>query len=164
MALPGGFLQELVTDYRTRLERHRNRPFLRASMAACALVATVDGEVTLSQRLRIDQILDTLEALQVFDPHEAVDLFNDYAGRILAHPREGRRAALADIRKVTEEDPEKVPLIMRICLAVGEAGGELSLPEQIEIVTLCGILGVQPGACGLQVDPAAESVLARDLS
>lgn len=163
MAAATGFLHELVAEYRVRLERHRNRPFLRASMAACALVASVDGEVTLSQRVRVDQILDTLEALQVFDPHEAVDLFNEYVASIFASPRAGRRAALDDVRKVAAGDPEKALLIVRICLAVGDAGGDISIAEQIEIVTLCSLLGVAPDDCGLYTDSRSQGLLAAAL-
>ena len=55
--------------------RHHNLPFLKATMAACALVATANGEVSFSERVRVDQIIETLEALQVYGPHEAVNIF-----------------------------------------------------------------------------------------
>ena len=78
-----GFLASLLKGYRAQLERRRNEPFLQAVMAASALVATADGEVAFSQRVRVDQILETLEQLKVFDPHEGVNLFNAYAEKIL---------------------------------------------------------------------------------
>ena len=47
-------------------------------MAACALVAASDGRVSLSERSRVDLILESLEGLSLFDPHEGVEAFNRY--------------------------------------------------------------------------------------
>jgi len=157
-----GFLSSLLTDYRAQLERHRNRPFLRAAMAACAVAAVADGEVSFSERIRVDQILDTLEDLKVFDPHEAVDIFNEFTAGILDNPQAGRDRALEAVRAVTTE-PERAELLVRICLAVAEAKGKKNLVDQIEIVMLCSRLGVEPTFAGLytsddgQIDSDRES-------
>lgn len=156
-----GFLDSLLNDYQTQMARHRNRPFLRASMAACALAAVADGAPTLSERIRVDQILETLEALKIFDPHEGVDLFNEYSGAILESPKAGREKALAVVQAATS-DPETANLIVRMCLAVAEAKGEKSLVDQIEIVMLCSVLGVEPTDAGLYTDGAPEDLLATD--
>lgn len=63
-------------------------------MAASALVATADGDVDFGERVRLNQILETLEALKVYDPHDGVDLFRDYPEAILESPKEGHAAAV----------------------------------------------------------------------
>ena len=45
-----GFLSTLMGVFREQLERNRNRPFLRATMAASALVAMAEGRVTFPER------------------------------------------------------------------------------------------------------------------
>lgn len=142
-----GFLRSLLEDYQVQMERHRNRPFLEAAMAACALAACAGGEVTFSQRIRVDQILDTLERLKVFDPHEGVEIFNDFTRGIFRSPREGQRAAEHALEPYIR-DPEAAALLVRICLAVAEAGGDKSLSQHIQVVMLCGLLGVEPGPLG----------------
>jgi len=142
------FLGGLSEFWRARLERQRNRPFLKAVMAACALVAIADGEVTLGQRLRMDRILETLTRLRVFDPHEGVDLFNRYVEAILASPRSGHASAVSTIQ-AGAADAETKELLIRVCIAISEAGGPMGLVEEIEIVTLCSLLGVDPAICGL---------------
>lgn len=144
-------IDDLIETYRTQVERHRNRPFLKAAMAGCALAACAKGEVRFSERIRVDQVLETLERLEVFDPHEGVELFNDYAGAILARPRQGHEQAMQAMRPFTT-DADSASLLVRICLAVAEASGEKSLPQQIEIVMLCSTLGVDPAAAGLYSD------------
>ena len=43
-----------------RLLRYRNYPFLRATMAACALVDAADGNVTILEWVRVDQVMETI--------------------------------------------------------------------------------------------------------
>ncbi len=147
------FLSTLINNFQEGLERNRNRPFLKATMAACALVATADGRVSLGERVRVDQILETLEALKVFDPHEAVDLFNDFCDAILKSPQEGHDTALSALADAAVDEETKT-LIIRICCAISEVkhpdGDDSTMSaDQIEIVTLCSRLGVDPKICGL---------------
>jgi len=146
-----GFLDSLVGRYRSQAERNRNRPFLRGTMAACALVATADGQVSFGERVRVDQVMQTLDALRVFDPHEGVDLFNDFTDAILRAPSEGRPHAIEAMRAAAA-NRQTAELLIRICLAVSEANGSVSLADQIEIVTLCSLLGVEPTNLGLYPD------------
>jgi len=149
-------LDNLLHLFQARPEKEQNRPFLEAAMAACAMVSASEGEVSFADRIRVDQIMETLTRLKVFDPHEGVDLFNHYTDRILASPEEGRKSALTTIRAVTS-DLETAELLIDLCLAVSLSDGVTSLVEHIEIVSLCGLIGVDPDKIGLDT----EQVLAR---
>jgi tellurite resistance protein len=146
------FLNKLTELYQERLAKHRNRPFLQAAMAACALVAMANGNVSFRQRIRIDQVMETLEALRTFDPHEGVNLFNECVTAMQNSPRTGHKTAMELILKETLAHPEKAELLIRICLAVSEVDGVIPMTEQIEIVGLCGRLGIQPDRLGLYPD------------
>ena len=87
----------------------------------------------------------------MFNPHEAVDMFNDFSAEILRSPKLGREKAMQAVHEVTD-DPEKAELLVRICLAVAEAKGEKNLVDQIEIVILCSLLGVEPRYAGLYTE------------
>ena len=152
-----GFLHGLTTLYRKEIERHHNRPFLEAAMAACALVATARGHITFAHRTRIDQILETLDTLKVFDPHEGVEIFNTHAERILEQPRQGRVRALRVIRQVAKNS-DTSRLLVHLCLAVSEMNDDTSLADQIEIVMLCDHIGVDSAELGLYVDSDAETI------
>lgn len=154
----GSLVGSLMNDVRLHMERHRSRPFLNAVMAGCALAAVADGAPSLSERIRVDQILDTLDELKLFDPNEAVDVFNAYCEGILKTPQTGRERAIAAVKAVTA-DAETAELLVRICLAVAEAKGEKNLIDQIEIVTLCSILDVEPRFSGLYTATDASSAL-----
>lgn len=155
MAINMSFIDTLLHHYQDHLERQHNLPFLRATMAACAMVASADGNVSFAKRVRLDQILETLDRLKVFDPHEGVDLFNEFTDLILEHSEEGHTMAMEAILKGAG-DVQTRELLIRVCLAVSEmnAGpdGRKAMADQIEIVTLCNKLGVDQGNCGLYVD------------
>ena len=151
-----GILDNLKTFFQNRNEKEQNRPFLEATMAACAMVSVSEGQVSFADRIRVDQIMETLIQLKVFSPQEGVDLFNHYTKLILASPKAGREAALKTIRTVTS-DVETAELLIDLCLAVSLSDGITSLVEHIEIVSLCGLIGVDPDKIGLDT----EQVLAR---
>ncbi len=127
-------------------------------MAACAMVAAADGEISFGERIRVDQILDALDTLKVFDSNEAVNHFNRFASGILAAPKEGREHAIAAL-KVVADDPDKSALLMRVFLAICEVGETKSLVKQIEVVMLCGLLGIEPDDFGLYIDQSTDTLL-----
>lgn len=153
-----GVIASLTGIFQERLERQRNRPFLEGVMAACALVATTDGKVSLAEQVRVDQVLETLDQLSVFDPHVGVDIFRDYTDAILENPERGHEDALEAIAKIAT-NPEIGALLLRVCIAVSEADGELSLADQIEIVSICTRFGIDPAECGLYIDKPINEFL-----
>lgn len=151
-----GFLANLINNWQDALERHRNRPFLEAAMAACAIIATDDGNVSFAERVRVDQVLETLDQLNIYDPHEGGDIFNEYVDDINQSPKTGHSKAMNAVEAFSGVS-ESASLIIRICLAVAEADGEATLADQIEIVTLCSLLGVDPEGMGLYLDKPIEA-------
>ena len=127
-------------------------------MAACALVAMADGAVSLRDRVRVDEVLETLEALKVFDPHEGVEAFNHFVQDIESSPREGRDAALQAMLAETHEHRESASLLIRVAVAVSRVQGRIPTTEQIEIVRLCGELGVEPADAGLYASPGGTDL------
>ncbi len=152
-------IASLTGIFQEGLERQRNRPFLEGIMAACALVATTDGDVSLAEQVRVDQVLQTLDRLRIFDPHVGVDIFREYTDAIMENPELGHESAMEAISKIAT-DPETGALLVRVCIAVSEADGDISLADQIEIVSICTRLGIDPADCGLYIDMPIEDFLA----
>ena len=129
-------LVELVEDLKLALERMKHRPFLQATMATAALVAWVDGEVRLSERSRLDDILENLDLLKIYDVHDAIDLFNDYVERFKRQGDDAVERALEDIGKVSSQ-PEEADLLVRIGLAVSCADGDFDEAERRILKKIC---------------------------
>ncbi len=139
-------LERLKDNIRAQAARHRNRGFLEATMAAAALVSQADGVVSLSERVRVDQILERLDQLKIYDPHLGVDLFNEVVDALSDSPAEGREMALARIKPMAR-DPEAAHLMVRVCCAVSEADGDFSPAEKRTIEAICGALGISYEDC-----------------
>lgn len=136
-----GLWENLREAVQTAAERHKNRPFLEAAMAACAYVALADGYVSIGERGRIDDILEQLENLRVFDPHEGVNIFNDYLDALNTEPAAGKKTVFKAISKMTE-DEEAALLVARICIAISNADGDFSENERIAVVEICDLLKI----------------------
>lgn len=132
--------ESLKASLAREVDRHKNRPFLEATMAASALVAIADGVVSFSERNRVDQVIENLTRLKVFDVHEAIDIFNDYLDNIRNNAQAGRQAALAAIRKVKDEQDASL-VLLKVCVSISNADGEFSDAERKQIDEICATLG-----------------------
>ncbi len=134
-----GLWENLRDAVQSTAERHKNRPFLEAAMAACAYIALADGYVSIGERGRIDDILAQLEQLRVFDPHEGVNVFNDYVDALNEDPEAGKATVFSAIEKMAA-DEEAALLVARICIAISNADGEFSDNERLAVVEVCDVL------------------------
>jgi len=133
--------QALVQSLQLQGERLRNRKFLEASMAASALVATADGEVSFSERAAVDSVLASVEALQVFDVHNAVDLFGEFVAEIQEDQDAGKIRAMAAIAAVSD-DSEAADLVVRIGCAISRADGRLTENERTQVEDIAASLDI----------------------
>ncbi|MEE9425254.1 MAG: hypothetical protein V3V18_09780 [Methylococcales bacterium] len=130
-----------ITDLlSTQIEQHRNKPFLKAVMAACALVATANGKVSLYQRMKIDQMMETQPRLKIFDPHDGIDLFNEYIER-LQNDVETAHRQLCEIIKDVIDCEETADCLIQLCQTILQKKNQTGSVAQIEIKTLCDLLG-----------------------
>ncbi len=66
------------------------------------------------------------------------------------------------VLRETEFDDKAKELIVRICCAISEINeieGAKSIEDQIEIVSLCSRLEIDPGVCGLYTGGTPEDLL-----
>ena len=126
--------------FRLELQRHKQRPFLEAVAAACALVATADGEVSFSERARLDAVIESLSQLRLFDAHEVVDAFDEHAAR-LAEVEKGADALLKVVVVGTRAEGA-ADLLLRISAAMSLADGRDSADEHAGMEQICAALGL----------------------
>ncbi len=129
-------------------ERLRNRSFLEATMAASALVAMADGEVKFSELSALDDLLENVRELQVYDPHVAVDLCRSYVEAIAANVEAGKAKALKAVGRIAG-DEEASRLVVQMCLVISRSDGEFSENEADAMRDLCAALWLDPGDVGL---------------
>jgi tellurite resistance protein len=127
------------------LARFRNRQFLEAAMAATALVAMADGEVSLPEQITLDQVLETVQELRIYDPHAAVDIYRDHVDALAADSYAAREKILEIVAKLTGDEAAGKVLV-HACVAIAKSDEDFSPPEQIAVRELCRALGLDPVA------------------
>ena len=141
--------------FRKELQRHRQRPFLEAVAAACALVATADGEVSFSERARLDAVVESLSELRLFDPHEVVDAFDEHVAVLADDAAGGHNKMLKTITSGTGNEGA-ADLLLRISVAMSLADGRDSADEHKVIDQICAALGLAPEATATAFESLAE--------
>jgi tellurite resistance protein len=143
-----GFIRNAKQTLARERERLQNRPFLDATMAAAALVAMADGEVKFSELSALDDLLESVRALQIYDPHVAVDICRNYVDVISADAESGKAKALAAVGKIAGDD-EAARLVVQMGLVIGHSDGDFSESEIDAVRDLCAALWLDPRDIGL---------------
>lgn len=111
-----------------RADHRRGQSLAEASMAAAALVATADGDVSFAERALIDQAIDALAERGAVSTQEAAALFNEFVDGIRANSSQGRRPALNALAEI-EGVADAATIVLRIADAVASADGTASTAE-----------------------------------
>ena len=143
-----GIFDEARDALAQELARFRNRQFLEAAMAAAALVAMADGKVSLPEQVTLDQVLETVQELRIYEPHAAVDIYRDHVDALAADSFTAREKILATVAKLAGDEAAGRVLI-HSCVAIAKSDDDFSPPEQIAVRELCRALGLDPAAFGL---------------
>ncbi|MDJ0945252.1 MAG: TerB family tellurite resistance protein [Kiloniellales bacterium] len=141
-------LELLREGLKKRSARQRDRRFLEATMATSALVAYADGEVSFTERMRLDQILEQLRQLRAFDVHDAINHFNKVIEDLKSEPEEGHARAM-DAVEAFAGDAASARLIVRIACHLCVADGVFTEGEQEQVAELCLQLDISPEDCDL---------------
>jgi tellurite resistance protein len=139
------FAREALT---AELDKFRNRQFLEATMAASALVSVADGHADITEVNILDQALDTIHELQIYDPHDAMDLYRDYIDGLRDNPDATRDKIMQAVSRI-REDEHAAWLLIRVCVAIGKADDNFSEPEKAVITALCLELALDYDELGL---------------
>ena len=93
-------ISEIIHD---RVERYRDRTFLKAAMAASALTAYADGSVSLSERFKVEDILERLERLHIYDALKAVEKFEAYVSELEDNTDEAEKVLLGKLERMASD-------------------------------------------------------------
>lgn len=143
-----GFFKHAKEALAVELDKFRNRQFLDATMAASALVSMADGDANITELNILDQALETIQELRIYDPHDALDLYRDYLEGLRQDPAGTREKIMQAIGKL-RDDEHAAMLLIRVCVAIGKADENFSEPEKAVIQDLCGSLTLDCNALGL---------------
>jgi tellurite resistance protein TerB len=136
------------TSAQDSVARFKNKEFLEASVAACALVAAADGTIQPSEKETMAGFIQRNDMLKVFEMTKVIESFNKFAGNFEFNAAIGKAEALRAVNKL-KSNQEAGRLLVRVCCAIGMADGDFDDKEKAVIKEICTELGLPPSEFGL---------------
>ncbi|MGO4532610.1 tellurite resistance TerB family protein [Paenibacillus sp. 2TAF8] len=131
-----------------QVKRFKNKDFMDAVVAGCALVAFADGSVDSSEKNKMAGYINLSQELKVFDMTTVIERFNHYVNNFEFSPEIGKQEALKAIAKFKSK-PEVGRVIVGVCSAIGAADGNFDDQERRVVTEICTVLGLNPGEFSL---------------
>ncbi|MEK4053610.1 tellurite resistance TerB family protein [Paenibacillus sp. FSL F4-0087] len=131
-----------------QVKRFKNKDFMDAVVAGCALVAFADGTIDASEKNKMAGYINLSQELKVFDMTIVIERFNHYVNNFEFSPEIGKQEALKAIAKFKSK-PEVGRVIVGVCSAIGSADGNFDDQERRIVAEICTVLGLNPGEFSL---------------
>lgn len=146
------------------VQRFKNETFMQAIVAACAMVAAADNDVSDEEKEKMLGFIQRSDELKVFDIEEVVGFFNDMISNFQFDPAIGEAEALNFVIKIRDH-PDQCELLIRVCIAIARSAGKLDESEKKAITELCKELNLNPDNFDMSDEPAdAQSAVSESLN
>jgi tellurite resistance protein TerB len=132
----------------TEIAKFKNKEFMEACVAGCALVAAADGNIASAEKQKMIKFIQQSDELKVFETKDVIDYFNKVANNFEFDHEIGKAEALKAIGKLRSK-PDAARLMVRVCCAIGTADGDFDENEKNIIREICGDLGLATADFGL---------------
>jgi len=137
------------------ITRFKNKDFMEAVVAGCALVAAADGDISTEEKQKMAGFISRSDELKVFDMHLVIERFNAQIESFEFDHSIGKAHALKAIGRI-KSNPEAGRLLVRVCCAIGMADGDFDADEQAVVREICTELGLPAEEFGLDNIPTQE--------
>lgn len=130
------------------VSRFKNREFLEATVAGCALVAVADGTIKPEEKQKMIGFMQMSDELKTFSTEEVIDLFNRATAKFDFDFYIGKMDALKIIGRL-KRNPEAARVMVRVCCIIGASDGDFDADEMAVVGEICKVLDLNPTEFGL---------------
>jgi tellurite resistance protein TerB len=127
----------------TEVGKFKNRSFMEATAAACAMIAAADGEVSPAEKMKMSGFINNSPELKVFKLSDVIVAFNDSVGKFEFDFQIGQAEALKVISKIKGNDGAS-RLLVRVACAIGASDGNFDDKEKAACRQICLELSLNP--------------------
>ncbi|CAN7652390.1 MULTISPECIES: tellurite resistance TerB family protein [unclassified Paenibacillus] len=142
------WLQNSKQGLTEQVKKFKNKDFMDAVVAGCAVVAAADGSIDANEKQKMAGYMSRSEELKVFDMSDVIARFNHYVGNLEFDAMIGKQEALKSIAKFSNK-PEIGRVIVGVCSAIGAADGDFDDKEKAAVRDICNSLGLNPSEFSL---------------
>lgn len=142
-------LQRSIDEFLVELDEPDSDVILSGVIAACALIAYADGEVTQEERQRMLSIIPRFTALRFLPQRDLLEAFEAATGWFETAHEDATARALEAIGRVRRYQKYRMPLL-RACHAIATADHTFDTREREALVSICVALDLDPADYGLK--------------
>jgi len=126
-----------------QVSKFKNRTFMEAIVAGCALVAAADGEISSEEKQKMAGYMRNSDELKHFDMAQVIEFFDKITGQFEFDHGIGKAEALKVIGKLRGKE-DQARLLVRVTCAIGAADGDFDADEQKMVAEIARDLGLDP--------------------
>ena len=136
-------LKSKAGELKTDALKYKNKDFLNAAMAGCALISMADGSVSSEEKQKMIKFIEHNDALSIFSTNDVIKTFQDYVGQLEFDKDIGEAKAYQSLHKM-KSNAEAARLLVRMIIAVAASDGDFDVKEQIVASKIIRELGMSP--------------------
>ena len=140
-------VKEKISDANDSLQKNigqfKNKKFADASMAICALVAAVDGDIDADERKKTTGFIMSNESLKVFSASDLKEKFDFYCNKLEADYDFGKIEAIQALSALKGKQ-DQARACIQLGIIIGGADGDFDADEKQAIKDACNAVGILP--------------------
>lgn len=136
-------LKSKASELKTEALKYKNKDFLNAAMAGCALVAMADGSVSAEEKQKMIRFIESNDALSVFTTSDVIKAFQEFVGQLEFDKDIGEAKAYQALLKMKSNEGA-ARLLVRMVIAVAASDGNFDAKEQDVASKIIRELGLSP--------------------
>ena len=136
-------LKSKASELKTEALKYKNKDFLNAAMAGCALVAMADGSVSAEEKQKMIKFIESNDALSVFTTSDVIKAFQEHVSQLEFDKDIGQAKALQALHKMKSNEGA-ARLLVRMVIAVAASDGNFDAKEQAVASKIVKELGLSP--------------------
>lgn len=140
--IKAGF-SEVTSGLASAASRFKNRSFMEAVVAACAMVSAADGTISSEEKTKMMGFLRNSNELKHFDTNEVIAFFEKITAGYDFDPAIGKAEALKTIGKLRGKE-DQARLMIRVACVIGASDGHFDETEKTVVREICRDLGLDP--------------------
>lgn len=141
------WLKDKSNEARARLtaevSKVKNRTFMEAVVAACAMVAAADGTISSEEKQKMAGFMRNSDELKHFPMPDVIAFFEKVVGNFDFDAEIGKAEALKVIGRLRGKE-EQARIMVRVACAIGASDGEFDQDERGVVRNICKELGLNP--------------------
>ncbi|PPQ34826.1 tellurite resistance protein TerB [Rhodoblastus acidophilus] len=139
---------EASKKFRDEVAKFKNREFLEATVAGCALVASADGSISSEEKKKMLGFIQASDELKVFKVEDVIAVFNQITAKFEFDADIGKIEALKVIGRL-KSNAAAARTMVRVCCVIGASDGTFDDSEKAIVRSICDELGLNPSEFGL---------------